>query len=77
MKVDRLEGGEVIQQPIREGGEPVVIETELGGASRVGGGEQAGGERPIATVHPTAVTGAKVGTCERFLTSKHQEETQE
>lgn len=52
------------------------METELGGPSREGGGQRGGGQRLVAAVHLTVVTGAKVGTCMRPLTSKY-EETQE
>lgn len=43
MKGDRAEGGEVVQQTIREGGQQVVVETELSGAGRETGGERGGG----------------------------------
>lgn len=62
VKVDKAERGE-IQYSIREGGQLVVLEVELSGPRREGGGQCGGGERPIAAVHLTAVTGAKVGTC--------------
>lgn len=63
MKGDRVEGGQTIQEPIREGGQPVVVETEGGGPSRETGGQRGGGERLAAAVHLTAMAGAKVGAC--------------
>lgn len=62
MKGYRAEGGKIIQEPVGEGGQPVVVETELGGPSREAGGQRGGGERPAAAIHLTALTGAKVGT---------------
>lgn len=63
MKGDRAEGGEIIQEPIREAAEQVVVETEIGGPSREASGQRGGGERPAAAIHLSAVTGAKVGAC--------------
>lgn len=63
MKGDSAEGGEIIQEPVREAGEGVVVEKELGGSSRETGGQRGGGERPAAAIHLTAVAGAKVGAC--------------
>lgn len=60
MEGDRAKGVEVVQQPVREGGQQVVVETELSGAGRETGGERGGGERPAAAVHLTAITGATV-----------------
>lgn len=54
MKRDRVEWGKVIQEPIWEAGEQVVVEMELGGPSRETGGQQGGGERPAAAVYLTA-----------------------
>lgn len=63
MKGDRAEGGKIIQEPIREAAEQVVVEMEMGCPSREVGGQLGGGERPAAAIHLTAVTGAKVGAC--------------
>lgn len=63
MKGDRADGGQIIQEPIREGGEQVVVEKELGGPSGETGGQRGGVEKPAAAIHLSAVTGAKVGAC--------------
>lgn len=61
MEGDGAKGGETVQEPVGEAGQQVVVETEVGGASRETGGQQGGGERPAAAVHLTAMTGAQVG----------------
>lgn len=63
MEGDRAEGGQIIQESIREVVEPVVVETELGDPSRESDRQGGGVERPAAAVHLTAMTGAKVGAC--------------
>ncbi|TNN66833.1 hypothetical protein EYF80_022902 [Liparis tanakae] len=52
-------GGQVVQEPVGEAGQPVIVETEGGGADGETGGQRGGSERPAAAVHLTAVTGAK------------------
>lgn len=61
MKGDKLEGGQIIQEPIREVGEPVVVEMELGGPCGETGGQRGRGDRPAAAIHLGAMTGAQVG----------------
>lgn len=39
MKGDRAEGSQTIQEPVRDCGQPVVVETEGGGPSRETGGQ--------------------------------------
>lgn len=63
MKGDRVEGGQIIQEPVREAGQLVFVEVELSGLSRESGGQQGGGERPAAAIHLSAITGATVGAC--------------
>ncbi len=63
MEGDRAEGGQILQEPVREVVEPVVVELEFDGPSRESGGQRGGVERPAAAVHLIAVTGAKVGAC--------------
>lgn len=63
MKGGRAEGGQIIQEPIGEAAEQVVVETEIGGPSREAGGQRGGGERSAAAIHLTTATGAKVGAC--------------
>lgn len=58
-----MKGGQIIQEPIREAGEQVVVETELSGLSRETGGQRGGGERPAAAIHLGAMAGAKMGAC--------------
>ena len=60
MKGHRAEGGQVVQEAVRERGQQVGVETEGGGPSRETGGQRGGGERPAAAVHLTTVTGAGV-----------------
>lgn len=60
---DRAERGQIIQEPVRECGQRVVVEMELGGPGREAGRQRVGGERPAVTVHLTTMTGAKVGAC--------------
>lgn len=62
MKGDRAEGGQIFQETIRQAGELVIVEMQLGGPGGEAGGQRGGSERPAAAVHLTAVTEAKVGT---------------
>lgn len=64
LKGDGAEGGQMVQEPVGQGGQPVVVETEGGGCRRKTGGERGGGERPAAAIHLTAAAGAKVGALE-------------
>lgn len=57
---DGAQGGQAVQEPVGEGGEQVVVETEVGGSSGEAGGKRRGGERPAAAVYLTAMTGAQV-----------------
>lgn len=61
MKGDGAEGGQIIQEPVREGGQLVVVEMQLGGPSRETGGQVRGGEKLVAAVHPTASTHTELG----------------
>lgn len=60
VKGDGAEGGQIVQEPVREGGQPVVVEMELCGPSREAGGQRGCVEKPAATIHLTAMTGAQV-----------------
>lgn len=62
MKGDRAEGGQIFQETIRQAGELVIVEMELGGPGGEAGRQRGGGERPAAAIHPSAATEAKVGT---------------
>lgn len=77
MKRDGAEGGQIVQEPVREGGQQVIVETELGGPSRETGRQRRSCERSAATVHLAAVTGAEMGTGGGPLTSKQEEQTHE
>lgn len=57
-----MQGRQPVQQPVRDGGQQVVMETEVRSPGGESGGEGRGGERPAAAVHLTARTRAKVGT---------------
>ncbi|KAF3851265.1 hypothetical protein F7725_013037, partial [Dissostichus mawsoni] len=56
---DGAERGQILQEPVREVGQPVVVEEEGGGPCRETGGQRGRGERPAAAIHLTTMTGAK------------------
>lgn len=63
MKGDVAKGGQVVQEPIGEGGQHVVMKKDVGGFCRESGGHGGGGERPAAAVYLTAYTGTGVRAC--------------
>lgn len=74
---DVAQGAQVVQEPVGEGGQQIVVQEDVGGPCGEGGGHRGGGERPAAAVHLAACTGAGVGARPRPLTSADEEQTQE
>lgn len=60
MERDGVQGGQTIQEPVREVSEIVVVEVELSGLRGETDGQQRGCERPAAAVHLSAMAGTKV-----------------
>lgn len=72
-----MEGGQVVQQPVGDAAQQVLVEMQVGGASRESDGQRRGEERPAAAVHLRAVAGAMLGAGGGPEVPKHEEETEE